>query len=493
MRGQMLIVALVIAAFTACRPSDVLSVPAPTGVLSSTALQNQGGAEGAFNAGKAQLFGALDNGNLVSGGFVVWSGMLADEFTFSDFTGAASYGGANIDARMTAGRGGFIENADFTWASLLQARSSVLIAIPGLMQYEPASGRSKMGEAFALAGYAEVALAEGYCAGTTVDNVAPGGAIQYGTALTTDSLLGVAEAHFDSAVAHDGGDALVEGLAKVGLGRALLDRGQYAAAAAAVAGVPSSFVYNGELEPTISVGAAQNPNLYALGASQAFPIVFSRYFNVAEKEGQTGLNFVSAHDARLVLDTTSFVTPDGNAPWRLPMKFEADLSFIPLATGIEAQLIAAEAALKAGQTNTWLADLNTLRNSGFTVTGPDTTWSLGTGQVPSQTVGLRPLSDPGTDSGRVSLMFRERAFWLFGTGTRLGDLRRLMRQYGRDQSVVFPTGPYANGNDPHLPSPMPNYGTDVNLTLPTPTSFARFGGTITNPNYRGCITSTNAA
>ena len=55
------------------------------------------------------------------------------------------------------------------------------------------------------------------------------------------------------------------------------------------------------------------------------------------------------------------------------------------------------------------------------------------------------------------MLFEERARWLFGTGQRLGDLRRLVRQYGYDQSMVFPTGTYAKGGP---------YGTDVNFPIP---------------------------
>ena len=44
---------------------------------------------------------------------------------------------------------------------------------------------------------------------------------------------------------------------------------------------------------------------------------------------------------------------------------------------------------------------------------------------------LAALADPGTPAAREDLMFRERAFWLFGTGHRLGDMRRMIRQYGR--------------------------------------------------------------
>ena len=67
------------------------------------------------------------------------------------------------------------------------------------------------------------------------------------------------------------------------------------------------------------------------------------------------------------------------------------------------------------------------------------------------------VADPGDPDGRVRMLFGERARWLFGTGQRLGDLRRLVRQYGYDQSAVFPTGTYAKGG---------TYGMDVNFPIP---------------------------
>jgi starch-binding outer membrane protein, SusD/RagB family len=57
----------------------------------------------------------------------------------------------------------------------------------------------------------------------------------------------------------------------------------------------------------------------------------------------------------------------------------------------------------------------------------------------------------------VDQVFRERAFWLFGTGHRTGDLRRLVRHYGRAAPSVFPTGVWHKGG---------NYGADVTMPLP---------------------------
>jgi hypothetical protein len=42
----------------------------------------------------------------------------------------------------------------------------------------------------------------------------------------------------------------------------------------------------------------------------------------------------------------------------------------------------------------------------------------------------------------VDLLLRERAFWFYLTAHRLGDLRRLVRQYARTAESVYPTGAY---------------------------------------------------
>ena len=47
---------------------------------------------------------------------------------------------------------------------------------------------------------------------------------------------------------------------------------------------------------------------------------------------------------------------------------------------------------------------------------------------------------PAAKDAAIDLLFREKAFWTFGRGQRLPDLRRLVRQYGRTDDQVFPTG-----------------------------------------------------
>ena len=134
---------------------------------------------------------------------------------------------------------------------------------------------------------------------------------------------------------------------------------------------------------------------------------------------------------------------------------------MPVATGIEARLIEAEAQLKAGDA-AWITTLNTLRSTPQKY-----------GQVSTTATSLTPLVDPspgqfGT-AAQVDMLFRERAFWMYMTAHRLGDMRRLIRQYGRTQDKVFPTGSYFKGG---------TYGADVTL-VPSQTE-------TNNPNWQAC-------
>lgn len=111
-------------------------------------------------------------------------------------------------------------------------------------------------------------------------------------------------------------------------------------------------------------------------------------------------------------------------------------------------LIRAEAALAAGDVSGMLSILNALRAD----------------------VGLAELSDPGNDAERVDVLFEERARWFFATAHRLSDLRRLVRQYGRAEDDMFPTGPYFKGGE---------YGNDVNFPIPDQEK--------ENPNFDACL------
>ena len=76
-----------------------------------------------------------------------------------------------------------------------------------------------------------------------------------------------------------------------------------------------------------------------------------------------------------------------------------------------------------------------------------------------------------TPATAQDLQFKEREFWLWVSGHRLGDLRRLTHgPYLRGPETVFPTGNYFKGGV---------YGTDYNFPVP-------FDET-NNPNFTQCI------
>jgi hypothetical protein len=220
----------------------------------------------------------------------------------------------------------------------------------------------------------------------------------------------------------------------VGRGRALLDLGRYADAAASVITVPTSYSY------TLQYSTAQPNGVFNI-------VNIQKWITVADREGGNGLDFRSANDPRV---PTAFVSKgvDGFTDVYNYTRYSSVSSPIVLASGAEARLIEAEATLHEGDAPGALQILNALRTT-----------------VP----GLEPLAPQATDDARVDQLFRERAFWLFATGHRHGDLRRLVRQYARPQATVFPAGPYKNGQ---------TYGSDVD--------FPPDAAQVSNPTYAGC-------
>jgi hypothetical protein len=454
-----------------CSVSDVLNVPPPAGLQTAEGIKNQAGAEATFAAAKSDLFKAY----VTSGELVEFVALFSDELHASTLaTGGGTI--AYVDSRQTVyTNSSYGEPTDGLFQKLLNAHSELFVARDGLVAYEDSQGQNKIGEDYALAGYAELALAENFCPGVVLDRSLSSGGVEYGMPLTTDSLLSIAETNFDSALAHANGDTTVTAFARVGLGRARLGRGHFADAATAVAGVPTQFVYWMDSPSATGNGGIANFYTQIEGSSSGASIT------MMDREGGNGLPFVSAHDSRLLVDSTSHMTVDqkrafaGAAKFYWPTKYSTPSTRVALATGVEARLIEAEAALNTNDVTTWASKLNALRDSAAST-------YLQAAAVPHLTTDSTLTA---STTMQQDVMFRERAFWTFGTGMRLGDLRRLVRQYHRGAETVFPTGPYPNGTATTLYAPIPNYGTDVSFTLPTAAS----GVLITNPHYQGCLST----
>lgn len=333
--------------------------------------------------------------------------------------------------------------SDGAYNRLQAARVSLSNAAQSVASFASAGNSDpRFAELKSLEGYAYVALAEGFCGPIPFGQAELGVATEEGAPISLQDAFLTAVQRFDAALASNAGS----NLAKVGKGRALLNAGNFQEAAAAVASVPTDFVYF--IEHSSNSGRQQNP-IFSLQAN-------GRY-SVSDLEGGTGLPYRTAADPRI---PWSGPVPgfDSTIPKFTNLRYPDFGSDVPLADGIEARLIEAEAALRAGNAGTWLTKLNDLRADvrdlmadryeGYTefVPGPN-----------NPTATLAPLTDPGSDPARVDLMFSERAFWLYTTGHRLGDMRRLIRQYGRTASSVFPSGAYHKGG---------TYGPDVNFPIP---------------------------
>jgi starch-binding outer membrane protein, SusD/RagB family len=357
-----------------------------------------------------------------------------------------------------------------------QARATADLVAGRYREFDP--DNPQHAEVQALAAFMHVMFAESYCNGVPTSRVLPDGSFEYGAPQSGTQLLTTAVAKFDSAITvavaagAEGSEAL--NLARIGKGRALLDLGQYAEAAAAVAAVPSSFQY--DIEHSETTGRQNN-------AFFAFNYLESR-FTIADREGINGLPFVTLDDPRAPVFLAADLFGenyecgfDGSTPLYFTTKYRDYKSPTPLALGAEARLIEAEVALKNGDAATFLAKLNEARAEAPTYPSDPGTTSLDRPKPPA----LTAADVPATAQGRLDLLFRERALALFLTGHRIGDLRRLTYQYGRAPESVWPTGPYQDDNPDKQGT---NYGADVNLPIPQEES--------NNPSFTGQCTNRSA-
>ena len=426
----------VVVAMAAC--SSQLDVKTPD-IINPSAVNNADGAIAAYNGAIGDFAFANDGDNGGTEGQILVSGVMTDEYTdVETFPTRIEY-----DSRAIDERNGTLTAVFF---NLSKARVSLEGAASALQQYAP-TPTTRVGEMLALSGFTYVYYAENYCSGVPFSQRQPDGSVLYGTPLSTSQILDRAISRFDSARAVTTDSAIIR-LANVGKGRALLDKGDFVGAAAAVAAV-SPFGYF----TAHSTSSNRQWNGVFVFNNQA-PAGTAR-FGVSDVEGTNGLNFRSAGDPRVVTVKNGKGFDNTSDLWVLG-KYTSATSPVPVATYVEAKLIAAEAQLQGGNGAGMVTSLNALRadatnNGGFTT--------------------LAPLADPGTQVGRENLLFRERAFWLFATGHRLGDLRRLARApYSRAVNSIYPTGAYLHASTV--------YGNNTELPVPFDER--------NNPNYTGC-------
>ncbi|HUF65631.1 MAG TPA: hypothetical protein VMM17_06595, partial [Gemmatimonadaceae bacterium] len=364
---------------------------------------------------------------------------------------------------------------DGAYGSLHQARLNSRRAFAVVAEFSTAATAAADARTQSLLrtieGYTYVTFSEGWCGGVPFSRIPDTGpldpaATEFGVALTTNQMNDTAVTRFNEARTLQSTNRF----AAVGLGRALLNLGRYQEAATAVAAVPTTFVHFIEHSP--STGAQNNP---------VFSLQSNGRYGISNLEGATSPTGTSRPDAPTSGSAAPPLTAAGaeGLPFRgfqdprVPYRsrpncftgsvrcwlnnnypdFEAD---VPVASGVEARLIEAEAAYQRGDFVTMMAKLNELRanaSANLAVLYPRQVQTFPAIGLAT----LAPLTDPGTAEGRRNLVFQERALWMYNTGHRQGDLRRLVRNYGLASTAVWPTGPHFRGS---------SYGDDVAYPVP---------------------------
>jgi hypothetical protein len=436
-------------AAAACTGADEGTLP--PNIQDPEGIQTPAGAVGYYRGVLTEKLPAMLEGTWYD------SAILTDEFEALPVPLGGVGEFSDLDSRQEVT--GF---AEASYGSLNQLRGEARDARGFLKAYASDSSPALEGHMYAVEGYAAVLLADHFCSGiplSTVDfqgdyTLAPGSTTVevYAHAV---ALFDAARGLFDSAVVLGHEDSTrLRHFAALGQGRALLALGRYAEAAAAVTAIPDNFVYH-----VVPVPASNRfGRRYADQAELGLP-------SAADHEGINGLDYRSSGDPRTatVVHTQDVV---GNTIYVPAKYYPFEGSFLyTLADGIEARLIEAEAALQADdESGQWLALLNQVRQTGCPTIVPATTCPLSNLDDPG-------AAGPGIDPRRVDLLFQERAFWLYVTGHRQGDMRRLVRQYFRDPGAVFPRGSYAGSGE---------YSREI--VVPVPESERQL-----NPQYTGCI------
>src|SRR6185437_8536637 len=306
-------------------------------------------------------------------------------------------------------------------------------AIAAVQQYIPDS-TADLGEMYNSLAFLEMSLAENFCNGIPLGHTVSG-EVTYGAPLTDAQVLDSAITHLDSALAINGKTSsqaqFIHQQSLILKARVLVDQGKFDAAAALVptSAIPSNYAYyfaTSQAKNT-SLGLWSIVNSTArLSVSDSFEIV-----NGIPTTTKNALPFASANDPRVNIKAGSAVTPkvvaeDGTTPQFVQLIWGR---FDPIAevSGIDARLIEAEAKLNSGDFAGMTTILNALRTAPPKISN-------------YQPATMAPLTAPTTKDAAVTLFFREKAFWTFGRGQRLNDMRRQMRQYGRTEDQVYPTG-----------------------------------------------------
>ena len=369
--------------------------------------------------------GAIGDFECAFGSYVVNAGMIGEEFIYAQQTASRT----PYDRRNTTK-----DDPDYSVNTCVglgvytplhiarQSNENLLALLKTWSDADVAAGPGSpnrtdlMGIAAAYAGYAYVLLGEGFCT-MAVSSVSIDKTLIYGGEIEPDSVFKLAIARFTEAIDHAGtaGNTSVQALAYLGRARAKLNLGDYEGARADAGQVPSGY-------------------LRTASASDAAPRRQNRVTgqnSEVNKALSVGDIYRAMGDVRVPVDTnrpSKTVSATGVVHY-FQKKYLTTATPLPLATYEEAQLIIAEAHIRAGR----LVDALPILQA-------------------SRTRGGQGLFVGTTQAEYLAELIDQRRRELFAEGHHLGDVIRY------DIALTPPPGtPYHFGG---------NYGDQVCLPLP---------------------------
>lgn len=315
------------------------------------------------------------------GGYVVASGLAAGELADVSQTAARwSYDRRNVlPLDATYATASCVGLGVYTPISTARYTADQALArLDGWSDAEVPNRALLIARAAFYAGYSYVLLAEGFCEAT----------VNLGARMTTAQLLDSAESRFSRAITLAGTDSTLLRAASVGRARARLGKGNAAGAASDAANVPTSFV----LLTTADNNAARRQN-------RVFAENNNTTNGVTVAEAYRNLTVAGAQDPRVRVTDQNRLGGDQVNRIFTQTKYASLTAGIPIASGVEARLIEAEARGAAQG----VGILNTLRARAG--------------------VGLPALTAAEAASFTATI-YSERARELFLQGNRWFDVRR---------------------------------------------------------------------
>jgi hypothetical protein len=434
----------------ACDPKTELLSPQQPSVISPSSVTSATAADALYVGALGRWKAAVNGGGGNTEALWNWEALFTDELRSSDTFSQRN----DADQRNLQTNDGVLTPI---YNAAQQARGRARDAINALLTYDQtATGKQHVGEMYLMMGYLEMAMSQVFCNGIPFGETV-GGVPQYTVPLTDADGFKLAISRLDSALAYltgtDAGTQNIVAAIRVTKGRAQVDLGDFAGAAATVASVPTSFQYNFDYSQTTFDNEwwVMGPSVkrYTAGDSVdlAGPIL-------------NAIPFARLGDPRVSVTDTKTKAEDNTSNFFQINNWGRD-DPIPALSGIDARLIEAEARLQASDIAGMMTILNALRTSGQTI---------GIFKIAA----MPALGIPADKNSATDLFFREKALWQYERGYRMDDLRRLVRQYGRTQDKVFPSGNFTRNG-----TPSGVFGSQVAFPVPD--------AEINNPNFHGCL------